>query len=211
MSFYPPPIPIPTVKELHSAVDGEGLEISGWFATWDQDTHDESFLPNAFTASLPAFLKDNPVALWQHDKKSPPIGRVTSAFIDRAKGLYGTIVLPRPAEGTKAFEIYDSVKNGLVRAFSVGGVWQRHNVGGQVKLMCKRLLEVSLAPLPVNTAAQVTGGVTAVQDVKSFGAEWVPAAEYDQRARDWLTVQRLQPQLELASLRLDVAAILLQR
>lgn len=201
---------IPTVKELHSAVDGDGLAISGWFATWDEDTHSEAFVPGAFDTALPNFLQNNPVALLSHDKKSPPIGRVTDAYVVPAKGLFGTIVLPKPEVGTKAMEAYSAVKNKILTNFSVGGHWDRIKIGDRTKLFCRRLLEVSLCSVPVNQWA-VADGVTSVVGVKAFGDEWVPAAEYQQHASDWLAVQRLRPQLELAALRLTVAENLLRR
>ena len=42
----------PTISELHSARDGEGLEITGWFSTWDEDTDREAFHPEAFDKAM---------------------------------------------------------------------------------------------------------------------------------------------------------------
>jgi hypothetical protein len=37
----------------------------------------------------------------------------------------------------------------------VGGLWERFNIGGKTKLMCKRLLEISLTSQPTNQYALV--------------------------------------------------------
>src|SRR5437868_3133411 len=100
---------VPQVTELPRALGGEGLEISGMFATWDEDSAAEMFHPEAFTKSLPEFLARNPVALHNHKKTDPPIGRVTEAKVV-PNGLWGTILLPKPALGTKAMEVYSAVK-----------------------------------------------------------------------------------------------------
>ncbi len=187
------------MTELHSAVDGDGLQLSGWFTTWDEDSAAEAFAADAFDESLPRFLNSNPVVLHAHDKNSPPIGYVTSAHIDKRKGVYGTVVLPKPELGTKAMEVYSSVKNNLIRGFSAGGFWERYQDAlGRTKLRCKRLLEVSLCGLPTNEYALADGGITAVQGVKAIGDTWIPAGEYDRRCREdqeWIALTRAGLQL----------------
>jgi len=61
---------LPTVKQLHSPVDGEALEVSGYFATWDEDSEADAFLSTAFDEALPRFLKLNPVVLYNHDREA---------------------------------------------------------------------------------------------------------------------------------------------
>jgi hypothetical protein len=111
--------------------------------------------------------------------------------------------------GTKAFDIYHAVKAGLISTWSVGGIWDRVNIGGKIRLMCKRLLELSLTSQPTNQYAQADKVVT-VHGVKSIGGVWMPdsrslwdAAVYDLRLRD------LSRDVELLDLELDVAAMLL--
>jgi HK97 family phage prohead protease len=202
---------VPSVKEVHQSVDGTGLEMTGYFATWDEDSMNEAFVPRAFDNAIADFMR-NPVVLYHHKKDEAPIGFVKSCEV-LPHGLYGSVILPKPAPGTKAWDIFNGVKDNLIRSFSVGGIWQRHEVGGRVKLFCERLLELSLTPVAINQYA-LSDGVAAVQGVKAFGTEWVPEHQWDAKqaeALEWLAVQRLKPQLELAELRLDVAAVLLHK
>jgi HK97 family phage prohead protease len=192
------PLDIPSVKELHTARDSEALEVSGWLATWDEDSSAEAFISSAFDKALPQYLALNPVVLHNHNKNEPPCGRVVSAHIDKARGLYGTVLLPKPEISTKAMEVYSAVKNGLLKSFSVGGIWKRINVGGKVHLICERLVEVSLAGTPTNQFA-VADGVASVRDVKSLGGVWVPADQF-------AGLKAAQEGLALADARLSLAA-----
>jgi HK97 family phage prohead protease len=193
---------IPSVKELHTARDSEGLEVSGWLATWDEDSAAEAFISSAFDKALPQYLALNPVVLHNHRKDDPPCGRVVSAHIDKKRGLYGTVLLPKPEIGTKAMEVYSAVRAGLLKSFSVGGLWRRINVGGKVHLICERLVEVSLAGTPTNQFA-VADGVASVRDVKSLGGVWVPADQF-------AGLKAANEGLARAELRFDLAANLLR-
>jgi HK97 family phage prohead protease len=177
------PARTPSVSEIPASTDGTGLEVSGWFATFDEDSHGEQFLPNAFDGAIRSALAGGLPVLYEHGKKDVPCGFVKSMEV-KPGGLWGTVILPAPRPGTKAAEIYDAVKTNLLRYFSVGGFWTRLNVGGKVKLLCDRLVEVSLASRPVNARAH-TAGISAVQGVKSLGGgEWVLASVNDRIARD---------------------------
>jgi len=160
---------MPTVHEVASSADGTGLELSGYFATWDVDSDDEAFLPAAFNASLPAALTLGIPVLYNHLKNEAPIGFVKNAEI-RPGGLWGSLILPKPVVGTKAFDIYSAIQTGSMGnlSFSVGGLWERLNIGGKVKLLCRRLMECSITSIPTNVFATATGVKSAV-GVKSIG------------------------------------------
>jgi HK97 family phage prohead protease len=164
---------VPTVAEVHPSVDGTGLEVSGWFATWAEDSDGEAFLPTAFDTAAPAALAVGLPVLYAHAKNEVPVGFVKSMEV-RPAGLWGSIILPAPLAGTKAAEIYAAVKAKVLDKFSVGGFWIRQNIGGKVKMLCDRLVEVSLTATPTNLYARAAG-VTAVRGVKAVGGVWVPA------------------------------------
>jgi hypothetical protein len=167
-------------------------------------------LPNAFNTSLPAALAVGMPVLYHHRKDEAPIGFVKAAEIKR-DGLWGSIILPAPVVGTKAFDIYQSVKAKLIPfQFSVGGVWKRLNVGGRVRLLCERLLEVSLTPCATNQYAKPTG-VSSVIGVKAMDGEWLPASmTVNERINRRIAAHRLakaKQDLALVALTLDVAAL----
>jgi hypothetical protein len=128
---------------------------------------------DAFDAAVPSALALGLPVLWCHEKTSVPIGFVKSLKVT-AEGLWGSMILPAPVLRSRAHEIYERVRAGLLK-FSVGGFWRRSKIGGKTKLMCDRLVEVSLPPCVVNPHSRMTS-VAAVQEVKSIaGVGWVPA------------------------------------
>jgi HK97 family phage prohead protease len=193
----------PTVSEVPSSTDGTGLEVSGYMATWDEDSHGESFLPSAFDNAIRSALAGGLPVLYQHVKTEVPLGWVKSLEV-RAGGLWGSVILPAPLAGTKAAEVYAAVKQGFLRHFSVGGFWTRFNVAGKVKLLCDRLVEVSLCSTPVNQHARFAGS-TAVQGVKALGDDWVLASVNDRIARD--IDEHQAHRLALIDLKLTVAEL----
>jgi len=194
---------LPNVTELHPSADGTGLEISGYFSTWDADSENEAFHPQAFTSAIPRFLANNPVVVWAHSRREPPLGYVKSLEV-KPRGLYGTMVLPKPTADTKAYEVYCSIADGRWKpAFSVGGVWERFNVGGKVKLLCKRLLEISLAANPVNELAVSTGVATCSVKAIDMGQESPPVGDQIQR-------RVLEHELDKLDVQIALAAVILQ-
>lgn len=197
---------IPRAFEVKPSVDGTGLELSGWFATWDVDSEDEAFIPQAFDKSLPAAMKLGVPVLYHHNKNEAPIGLVTSAEI-RPEGLFGTVVLPKPEVSTKAFDIYAAVKSGKIPlAFSVGGLWQRLNIGGKVKLICERLLELSITPVATNGFAKPTAIASVVGvkglDVASPNERIAGMIAHGVRAKREAELHRALAKLDVAALQL---------
>jgi HK97 family phage prohead protease len=162
---------VPSVAEVEPSTDGTGLRVSGLLATWHQDSEGEAFLPNAFDKAAPAALAAGIPVLYQHEKASVPLGYVTDLKV-RHDGLWVSAILPKPSGG-RALELYEAVKAGSIRAWSCGGYWLRKNIGGKVKLLCDRLVEASLAALPINAHAGFDS-VASVVGVKSYGGRWLP-------------------------------------
>ncbi len=203
---------IPTIREVSKSVDGTGLELSGFFATWDLDSDNEAFLPTAFNAALPAALKLGVPVLYNHQKNDAPIGFVKSAEI-RPGGLWGSLILPKPVAGTKAFDIYSAIQTGSMGnlSFSVGGLWKRLDIAGKVKLLCERWLECSITPIPTNVFATATGVKSAV-GVKSLGAGlWVPSTmssrDQVETRTQHMAQRRLERTLDKLALELNVLEI----
>jgi HK97 family phage prohead protease len=171
-------------------VDGSGLEISGLFATWDEDTEGEAFLPTAFDSSLPVAMALGVPVLYHHAKDEAPIGFVKSCEV-KPQGLFGSVVLPAPEVGTKAFDVYSAIKNKLPLAFSVGGVWERFKRGGKTKLLCRRLLEVSITPVATNAFAKLTK-IASVQNVKAIGDSWEPVMGINEYVKQRVAEDNLQ-------------------
>jgi HK97 family phage prohead protease len=112
-----------------------------------------SFCPWAFDEAVASAMELGLPVLYAHKRNEVPVGYVKSLEV-RPEGLFGSIILPAPLPGSKAAEVYAAVKSKVLDKFSVGGFWSRLNVGNKVKLICDRLVEISLAgTVTIRTAA----------------------------------------------------------
>ncbi len=141
---------------------GDTLVISGLASNFDLDRQQDQMARNAFDRGLKKYLTSNPVLLYSH-RPGMPMGRVTKGEV-RPEGLFVEAELPRPEPGTEAANIWRLVKAGVIRAFSVGGVFHRKVIGGINTIVDCDLREVSVASI-----GAVPGALFSVQAGKAFG------------------------------------------
>src|SRR5437588_6838338 len=120
---------VPLVTELHSPIDGDGLLLKGYAASWTLDRRGDAFNPKSLDRAVRKFMSTNPVLLFSHRLSLPPVGKVTKAEIHRDRGLWIEAVMPRPQAGTFASEVWDATKSGILKALSVNGKWFRKDRG----------------------------------------------------------------------------------
>jgi HK97 family phage prohead protease len=165
---------VPTVNELHAAENAEGLLLSGYVSTPTLDRANDVVNPHALKAAVAKYLRTNPVLLWAHKLSLPPLGKVLNARID-SRGIFIEALLPRPAPGTFAAEIYNAVKNGVARGLSLGGSFYREARRGFAEVTDMELREISLCSLSVGHDTLVDSVVPT--EVKSLGdGLWVDAS-----------------------------------
>jgi phage head maturation protease len=148
--------PVPNIADLHPAFDGEGLLVSGYAATFDLDKVNDKINPYALDATVARYMATNPVLMYAHKLGLPPVGKVLTARIDRAKGLWIEAIMPRPRDGTFLAEVWESVKLGVCRAMSVGGAFFRRSKGSHNEVHGMRLDEISICPVAVSGSAFAT-------------------------------------------------------
>jgi HK97 family phage prohead protease len=119
----------------------------------------------AFDWSLKRWLTTNPILLYFH-RYGMPMGKVTRARVDH-EGLHVTAELPRPEPGTEAANIWNLVKRGIIRAFSVGGHPTRTVINGVKTIVDWDIREISICPVGVNAGCLFT---LTEQVGKAFGA-----------------------------------------
>lgn len=124
------------------------------------------------------FLK-NPVALWAHDSSQPPIGRASNLAVESSRRLMGDIEFARANEYPFAETIYQLVKNGYVKAVSVGFIpleWKWVDSKDRpfgMDFTKQELLEISVVPVPANANALV--------DARAKGIDTRLVAEWAER------------------------------
>lgn len=153
------------VKEL----DTDGRTLTAYASTADLDRDGDVILPDAWRGGLSEFSQ-NPVLLWAHDYRVPPIGKAADLEIDD-RGLKFTASF---ANTEFANEIWGLYRDGFLNAFSVGfqpGAWEEREEGEGLTFTEVSLMEISAVPVPANPHALVERGVPiiAVKSVDSFG------------------------------------------
>ena len=200
---------VPNVNNLHPALNGEGLLLTGWAGRWELDRAGDIINSHAMDKAVEQYMSTNPVLLWSHKYALPPIGRVLKMTIDRGTGVYIEAVMPRPPDGSFASEIWHAAKSGIVKAFSLGASWIRSHAKGYQEIVGADLRECSLCSIGVN-GLTLADAITPTA-AKSIGGVWLP----DNFSTRWNSAVRerrlhdLTRDLAMLELQTDVAAALL--
>ncbi len=147
------------VMELRAAesianVDVENREITFIASTWSVDSHGEVVAQDWI---FDRFEK-NPVILWAHNQREPPIGRAVKWWVDGGKTLYIRVRFSQVYAFAQL--IFDMIVEETIRACSVGFIPHeitRQEIDGQMRTVLRRneLCELSVCPVPSNADAVV--------------------------------------------------------
>jgi HK97 family phage prohead protease/HK97 family phage major capsid protein len=137
------------------AMDDEKREIEGWATTPETDRMGDVVEPEGAEFKLPIPL------LWQHDS-TQPIGQVVSAKVSK-DGIYVKAKFARVDEPgrlkDRLDEAWQSIKAGLVRAFSIGfRSLEDSNIKETfgIRFVRWEMLELSAVTIPANAEATIT-------------------------------------------------------
>lgn len=145
-----------------SVVDhGSYLVIRGRASNFDVDRVNDQVTRQAMAKALERYMV-NPIMLYGHNFNRPA-GIVTKAFVNHA-GLWIEAKLPKPSD-PENLTWYNLVRDKILRALSIGGVWKRELVDGVNRLTNIDLREISLAAVGVNADT----GLFSMQMAKAFG------------------------------------------
>lgn len=140
-----------------------GLRIEGYAAGFNTDRMDEAFLPGAFEKSLKTYMETNPILCYHHHYDQA-LGVVEDAKLD-GKGLFVKARLDAPEPGTPLADVYNKVKSGTIKGFSVGGIFKRKQTPRGPRIHTADIAEISVTPLPMEP-----GSLFALAG-KAFGTE----------------------------------------
>lgn len=147
---------------VEKQADGK-LRIEGYAATLGLDRKDEAFLPGVFEKGLDKYFKDNPVLLYHHHYDQA-LGTVEEVKLD-GKGLFVKAALDDPEPNTPLADVYNKVKSGTIKGFSIGGIFKRKMTPNGPRVHHADFAEISVTPLPLEA-----GSLFALAG-KAFGAE----------------------------------------
>lgn len=190
-------------------VDENGdLWIEGFASDFLVDRQDEAFEEGAFERGLKAFLDSNPIMLYHH-KYDQALGVFTDAKVIPGQGLWVKGRVDKPAAGSWAEDVFNKIRKGTIKAFSVGGIFRRRMTPQGPRIFDCDLGEISITPFPVNprttfavvaqkafsnlegkaedeVVVEQTDGVTVVETPEQIAAreaEERAAAEAEEQAR----------------------------
>ncbi|AEF83081.1 HK97 family phage prohead protease [Leadbettera azotonutricia] len=164
------------VATAASVQDGENSNAIAWtFSTFDLDRYDERIDPSGW--DFKRYLQ-NPVIQWAHCFDIPAIGKADGVFADE-KGLHGSIVFNGKDYDPFGWGIGERVKNGVIRAGSVGFrvleielPSKEDSKDGTTLIFRKQeLLEFSVCNVPANPWA-LAKGMTEKKQETSFPDFW---------------------------------------
>lgn len=121
-------------------------------ATTDDVDRDGDVVVPGGVNNLPKYLSENPVILFGHDYRRPPVGKAVAGRITE-QAVELDIEFADTEFGREIKYLYD---NGFMNSFSIGFIPRDHKVvGDQWYWTSWELLEVSAVPVPANSAANI--------------------------------------------------------
>jgi HK97 family phage prohead protease len=144
-------------------LEGKALRIEGYAAGFDRDREGEAFMPGVFDKGLEKYFQRNPVLCYHHHTDQA-LGVVEEAKLD-GKGLFVKARLDDPEPGTLLADVWNKVKSGTIKGFSVGGIFRRKMTPQGPRIHEADVAEISVTPVPMEP-----GSLFALAG-KAFGSE----------------------------------------
>lgn len=166
-------------KAIATEEENGDLIIEGLAADFGLDRQDEAFEPGAFEAGLKSYMESNPILLYHH-KSDTALGQVTEANLT-PDGLHVKARVDAPEPGTMIADYYRKIKNGTLRAFSVGGKFSRHMTPKGPRIFKCDMGELSITPYPVNPRTIFAVAGKAFESAPTDSWENVDMAKFEDR------------------------------
>jgi hypothetical protein len=140
-------------KSLEVESDGT-LMLRGILATTGVDRTGEQFDAPSLLAAFQRYYETNPVVCFNH-RLTRAIGRLVDATVKPGGAIEVEAEIPKPPEGDPSETVYNSIRRGVLRAFSIGGRWLKVPMeNGVTKLFTTEVAESSVcAGLGANAEA----------------------------------------------------------
>lgn len=168
-------------KAVVTEGDDGTVYIEGFASDFGLDRQEEAFLPGAFEEGLKSYMESNPILLYHH-KSDTALGQVVEAKL-LGEGLHVKARVDAPEPGTMVADYVRKIKNGTLRAFSVGGKFYRKMTEQGPRIFKCDLGEISVTPYPVNprTLFSVAGKAFEGAETKPITVEDVTLSTYAER------------------------------
>ena len=133
--------------------------VEGYATTPNVDWVKDSVTMDAIKDAAKHLLKKGTNTVFFNHDQNMPVGKVINAMVDKV-GLFITVIISKAKD---VEDIWTKVKEEIIGSFSIRFITKavevvRNNAGEIVRWDIKKIqiLEVSLAPLPMNSTANIT-------------------------------------------------------
>ena len=108
-------------------VEGDGtLILKGTLATCGVDRQMEAFDEASLRTAFQKYFERHPMVVFNH-RLNQSIGKLIAANFTRSGEIEVEAEIPKPPEDDRELTgIYQRIKSGVLRAFSIGGRWKRY-------------------------------------------------------------------------------------
>lgn len=161
---------------VQEAANGD-LYIEGYASDYEADRQDEFFEPGAVNDGLKSYIETNPILLYHH-KFSQALGQVVEARVDDV-GVWVKARIDKPARGSWAEDVFQKVKRGTIRGFSIGGRFFRRpdQKSGMTRIYKADIHEISVTPYPINPRTLFAVAQKAFEDAEDENVRRVEELE----------------------------------
>jgi HK97 family phage prohead protease len=142
----------PTYREVKDAagnvIDYLDVKIEGYANTFEVDRGNEQVIPGAFAEHLEEYL-ENPILLCDHDRDTKSACGLVRAAYEDSVGLRVSGMLTNSPD-PKMRDLRFKVVEGVLRTFSIGGLFYGKALGDKIILYKVELREISIVTVPMN-------------------------------------------------------------
>jgi HK97 family phage prohead protease len=137
------------------AVGSDGsIIIEGIAATLVPDREGDVIERGAMERAVAGYMR-NPILLWYH-RFEDVLGQVEKAEVT-SQGLLVRARVEKPAETSPLFDVYEKIRRGVIRAFSIGARFKKKlGTGGVTVITDMDWAETSIAPIGIQPTATFT-------------------------------------------------------
>lgn len=127
-------------------VEGDGtLILKGILATCDVDRQGEKFDESSLRSAFQRYYERSPLVVLNH-KLSQGIGKLIDATFNKRGQIEVEAEIYKPPAGDPTEGAYNLIRNGVLRALSIGGRWRKVPLpNGVTKLYVSEIVESSVA------------------------------------------------------------------
>ena len=133
----------------------EGIFIEGQPSTFDEDREGETMDQKAYDNPTVVDYLKNPILLYHHGLDKVISTKALGTIIEwkmLSNGPWVKAFIPKPS-WEPMLDIYNNIKAGVLKSFSVGGIFERVKRAGKTIISKVHLFEISVEPVQANQNA----------------------------------------------------------